>query len=88
VCLVRRGGPRLDRKGFLQQRFEHEEACLVEVLTRHVVEGIRLKLGLGLIQRHLLQVELSQADDLRAANLLVTGWIDRLLAGEDISLPS
>lgn len=77
-----------DSKGFLQQVFEHEECCLLEVLMRHVSEEIRLKLGLGLIQRRLLAAELSDPEDLRDANLLVTGWIDRLLAGENISRSS
>jgi hypothetical protein len=90
TCALCGGAGRVwrDRKGFLQQVFEHEEPCLLEVLMRHVSEEIRLKLGLGLIQRRLFSADLSDLEDLRYANLLVTAWVDRLLAGEDISLSS
>jgi hypothetical protein len=90
TCALCGGAGRVwrDRQGFLQQTFEHEEPCLLEVLIRHVSEEIRLRLGLGMIQRRLLAAELSDPGELQNANLLVTGWIDRLLAGEDIASSS
>jgi hypothetical protein len=88
VCALCGGSGRVwrDEHGFLQQSFEHEDPCLLDVLMRHVTEEIRLKMGLGLIHRHLLAAELTDVKSLRDTNLLVLGWVARLLAGEDIAL--
>jgi hypothetical protein len=37
---------------------------------------------LGLIHGQLLAVELTNVKSLRDTNLLVLGWVDRLMAGE------
>jgi hypothetical protein len=43
-------------------------------------------MGLGLIHRQLLAAELTNDKSLRHTNLLVLGWVDRLLAGEDFAV--
>jgi hypothetical protein len=90
VCALCAGAGQVwrDDDGFLQQAFQHEDPCLLDVLMQHVTEEIRLKVGLGLIHRHLKLAELADTKRLRDTNLLVRAWIGRLLSGEDIALSS